>query len=55
MPNDLFNGVNTKTVFFIGINPLIDLLDSLNKEVANVSSIQQNFQNIVNLNLPKAS
>lgn len=55
MPNNLLNGVNTATVYFIGINPLIDLLTNLSTEVSNISSVEQNFQNIVNLNLPQST
>lgn len=48
-------GVNTSTTFFIGINPLIELLTALEKEISNIGSVKQNFQNIVALNLPKVT
>lgn len=39
LPHYILNGVNTKTNYFIGMNPLLDLLTKLSDEVANISSI----------------
>lgn len=55
LPNYVLNGVNNTLDSFIGINPLIDLLTVMSQDMANVSTLQQNFQNIVNLDLPKVT
>jgi len=52
MPRNLIFGVNTSSNYFIGLNPLDDLLTKLKNEVSNISSVKTNFDNIINLNLP---
>lgn len=53
MPRNLIYGVNTSSNYFIGLNPLDDLLTKLKNEVSNISSVKTNFDNIINLNLPQ--
>lgn len=54
-PNNIIYGINTATSQFIGFNPLLDLLTKIKNDVSNISSVQNNFNNIKNLNLPKSS
>lgn len=55
LPNYVINGVNNADNYFIGITPLIDLLTQLQTDIQGISQVQSNFQNIVNMNLPKAT
>jgi len=52
MPRNLIYGVNSVSNYFIGLNPLDDLLSKLKTEVSNISTVKSNFDNIINLNLP---
>ena len=48
---DLLKGENSD-IYFIGFDPLIQMLTDFSTEVSSLKDTSQNFSNIKNLNLP---
>ena len=54
LPNDILNGYSG-SIQFIGLYGLMDMLDSLNTEVGNISNASSSFDEIIALLLKQTA